>query len=206
MDDLAGVAQGAFSAFSGLRDEAEAVFTARDEAVIQRPTLPAASNWRRCRNLPPMPGPGTKGACMSFTTFLIVMTGGAFGTLARYIVSVLALPISCELPCGTLLINVSGSFIIGLFGTLTLAHGRYPVSENVRLFVMIGLCGGYTTFSSFSLQTLDLLRGGAIVRAAINIGASVILCIVAVALGHSLAAHFNESAKQVAQLSIEEEG
>jgi CrcB protein len=203
MDDLAGVAQGAFSAFSGLRDEAEAVFTARDEAVIQRPTLPAASNWRPCRNSRPMPGPGTKGACMSFTTCLIVMTGGAFGTLARYIVSVLALPISRELPCGTILINVSGSFIIGLFGTLTLAHGRYPVSENVRLFVMIGLCGGYTTFT---LQTLDLLRGGAIVRAAINIGASVILYIVAIAPGHKLAAHFNESAKQVARLFIDEEG
>ena len=76
---------------------------------------------------------------MSFTSCLIVMVGGALGTLARYVISVLALPISRELPWGTILINVTGSFIIGLFGTLTLAHGRYPVSENVRLFVMIGL-------------------------------------------------------------------
>ena len=98
---------------------------------------------------------------MPFTTCLIIMVGGALGTLARYVVSVLALPISRQLPWGTILINITGSFVIGFFGTLTLAHGRYPVSENVRLFVMIGLCGGYTTFSSFSLQTLDLLRVGA---------------------------------------------
>lgn len=143
---------------------------------------------------------------MSFTTCLIVMFGGALGTLARYVVSMLAMPISRELPWGTILINVTGSFVIGFFGTLTLAHGRYPVSENVRLFVMIGLCGGYTTFSSFSLQTLDLLRGGAIVRAALNIIASVGLCIMAVTVGHLLAAHFNSGTTQIAQLSIEEKG
>ncbi len=141
---------------------------------------------------------------MSFTTCLIVMIGGALGTLARYAVSVAALPISRNLPWGTILINVTGSFVIGLFGTLTLAHGRYPVPENMRLFVMIGLCGGYTTFSSFSLQTLDLLRGGAFVRAAINIAASVTLCIIAVSAGHLVAAHFNGGATQVAQIPIEE--
>jgi CrcB protein len=148
----------------------------------------------------------TEGARMSFYTCLIVMIGGAIGTFARYAVSVLALPISRELPWGTIIINVTGSFIIGLFGTLTLAHGRYPVSENVRLFVMIGFCGGYTTFSSFSLQTLDLLRGGAFVRAIVNIVASVVLCIVAVGVGHLVGAHFNGGAVQIAQIAIEEEG
>lgn len=143
---------------------------------------------------------------MSFTTCLIVMIGGAFGTLARYVISVLALSISRELPWGTIAINVTGSFIIGFFGTLTLAHGRFPVSEHMRLFVMIGLCGGYTTFSSFSLQTLDLLRSGAMVRASLNVLASVILCIMAVAAGHLIAAHFNGGARQIAQFPIEEEG
>ncbi len=143
---------------------------------------------------------------MNLTTCLIVMLGGALGTLARYTVSVLALPISKDLPWGTIAINVTGSFIIGFFGTLTLAHGRFPVSENVRLFVMVGLCGGYTTFSSFSLQTLDLIRGGAITRAGINILASVILCVAAVAAGHLLAAQFNEGAAEIAQIDIEEEG
>ena len=95
------------------------------------------------------------------------MAGGALGALARYLVGALALPISGQLPWGTIIINITGSFVIGLFGTLTLASGRFPVSETLRLFVMIGICGGFTTFSSFSLQTLDLMRGGAIDRAAI---------------------------------------
>jgi CrcB protein len=143
---------------------------------------------------------------MSFTSCLVVAFGGAIGTLARYLIATLAVPISRDLPWGTIIINITGSFIIGFFGTLTLAQGRYPVSENLRLFVMIGICGGYTTFSSFSLQTLDLLRSGAIVRASVNIAASVVLCICAVAVGHLIAAQLNGGASQVAQIAIEEEG
>jgi fluoride exporter len=142
---------------------------------------------------------------MSFTTCLIVMVGGALGTLARYVVSVLMLPVSKDLPWGTIVINVTGSFLIGLFGTLTLASGRYPVPENLRLFVMIGFCGGYTTFSSFSLQTLDLLRAGAIGRAVVNIAGSVIVCILAVAAGHAIASYFNGGAEKIAQSAIEED-
>jgi CrcB protein len=143
---------------------------------------------------------------MSFTTCLIVMVGGALGTLARYVISVIALPISQNLPWGTIWINISGSFIIGLFGTLTLAHGRYPASENLRLFVMIGICGGFTTFSSFSLQTLDLMRNGAVMRAAANVVASVVLCVFAVAVGHFIATQFNAGAGRIARIDIEEKG
>ena len=143
---------------------------------------------------------------MSFTTCLVVTLGGAIGTLARYLVSALTMPISRSLPWGTIGINVMGSFIIGFFGTLTLAQGRFPASENMRLFVMVGLCGGYTTFSSFSLQTLDLLRGGAVVRAGINIVASVALCVCAVTIGHLVAAHFNGDDVRIAQIISEEEG
>ena len=142
---------------------------------------------------------------MSFTTCLYIMLGGALGTLARYLFAVFALPISGELPWGTIIINIVGSFVIGFFGTLTLAHGRYPVPEATRLFVMVGVCGGFTTFSSFSLQTLDLLRGGAVVRAAVNVAASVVLCILAVAVGHILAAKLNGGAHEIAQIAIEEE-
>jgi CrcB protein len=142
---------------------------------------------------------------MSFTNCLVVMLGGALGTLARYLVSWLALPISGQLPWGTIIINVTGSLLIGFFGTLTLAQGRYPVSEAVRLFVMIGICGGYTTFSSFSLQTLDLLRSGAVVRAAVNIAASVALCTAAVAAGHLLASRFNGGEVRIAQVALEED-
>jgi CrcB protein len=133
------------------------------------------------------------------------MVGGALGSLARYLVSVVALPISGNLPWGTIIINIVGSFIIGFFGTLTLAAGRFPVSENWRLFVMVGICGGFTTFSSFSLQTLDLMRNGAIARASFNVVISVVLCVTAVALGHFLAAQFNGHPPQVAQIPIEEE-
>jgi CrcB protein len=142
---------------------------------------------------------------MSFTTCLIVIAGGALGTLARYVLSAIALPISGQMPWGTIIINITGSLLIGFFGTLTLAHGRFPVSEKWRLFVMIGICGGYTTFSSFSLQTLDLLRQGAVTRAFVNVAASVVLCVAAVAIGHQLAALMNGGAREVAQLPIEEE-
>ena len=70
---------------------------------------------------------------------------------------------------------------------------------------MTGLCGGYTTFSAFSLQTLGLLRTGATVRAVLNVIISVILCVAAVSLGHLLAAQFNAGAVEIAQLPIEEE-
>jgi len=143
---------------------------------------------------------------MTFISCLTAVLGGALGTFARYVVSVLAGPISTHMPLGTLIINVTGSFLIGFFGTLTVAHGRFPVSENVRLFVMIGFCGGYTTFSSFSLQTLDLLRSGFALRAAVNMVASVVFCIAAVALGHWAAARLNGGAVQIAQTFMEEQG
>src|ERR1700729_2593271 len=73
----------------------------------------------------------------------------AIGGLLRYIITRLTLNISVGLPYGTILINVLGSFVIGYFGTLTLQSGKYPASDNLRLFVMVGICGGFTTFSSF---------------------------------------------------------
>lgn len=142
---------------------------------------------------------------MKLSTYLVVAAGGALGTLARYWVSLFLAPVSKNLPWGTIAINVLGSFVIGFFGTLTLTHGRWPLAEPTRLFVMIGVCGGFTTFSSFSLQTLDLLRTGATVRALANIGVSVALCLCAVGAGHALASHLNGGAVAVAQTITEEE-
>ena len=134
---------------------------------------------------------------MTFANCLIVMLGGALGTLLRYAISVWVAPASRDLPWGTVGINVAGSFLIGLFGTLTLASGRWPASDSLRLLVMVGFCGGFTTFSAFSLQTLDLLRAGATGRAAVNVAASVLLCVGAVAVGRLLAAQLNRAAAHV---------
>ena len=136
---------------------------------------------------------------------LAIALGGALGSVARYWIAILALPISGNLPWGTVLINIVGSFAIGFFGTLTLSHGRHPVPELARLFFMVGVCGGFTTFSSFSLQTLDLLRAGALGRAAINVTVSVLLCLLAVAAGHTLGAGLNGGAVAVVQTTVEEE-
>ena len=139
------------------------------------------------------------------TNTLAVALGGAFGSVARYWVALWAAPLSRSLPWGTIGINVLGSFAIGFFGTLTLATGRFPVSDTGRLFFMVGVCGGFTTFSSFSLQTLDLLRAGAAGRALVNIGASVALCLLAVAAGHTAASRLNGGAVAITQTAAEEE-
>jgi CrcB protein len=124
-------------------------------------------------------------------SYLWVMVGSALGGLLRFAIGKLAIPLDTGIgfPIGTVFINVIGSFVIGYFGTLTLHNGRYPVSENIRIFVMIGICGGFTTFSSFSLQTFDLARSGAWARALANIVLSVLLCVAAVAAGHRMAQH-----------------
>lgn len=139
----------------------------------------------------------------SISSCLIVGLGGALGTIARYLLSFAGLSISRELPIATILINVTGSFVIGFVGTLTLADGRFPTSENARMFVMVGVCGGYTTFSAFSLQTFDLLRSGAVVRAMVNVAVSVCLCILAVALGHWIASRWNGGEPRMVQAAIE---
>jgi CrcB protein len=90
-------------------------------------------------------------------------------------------------PWGTILINVIGSFVIGLFAYLTTPVGRIPVSLDMRAFVLVGICGGYTTFSAFSLQTLELARSGHWLEAGGNIVLSVVLCLAAVWAGYALA-------------------
>ena len=135
-----------------------------------------------------------------------VMIGSALGGLLRYAISRWTMhlsPTSISFPYGTVLINVLGSFVIGYFGTLTLQTGKYPASDNLRLFVMVGICGGFTTFSSFSLQTFEMMRGGAWGRALANVILSVVLCVVAVAVGH-LAAYHTIARAAIVETSEEE--
>ena len=125
--------------------------------------------------------------------YLWIAFGSALGGAARYWCSgYVADQFGETFPWGTLIINVLGSFVIGFFATLTGPDGRLLVSTTSRQFVMVGLCGGYTTFSSFSLQTLNLVRDGEWFAAGGNITLSVILCLVAVWLGHIAAATLNQ--------------
>ena len=121
--------------------------------------------------------------------YFLVALGSGLGGLARFALSGYAAHHWGEtFPWGTLLVNVTGSFLIGFFATLTEPGGRVFVSGSGRQFVMSGVLGGYTTFSSFSLQTLSLARDGEWLHAGANAVASLILCLIAVWLGHVVAA------------------
>ena len=125
-------------------------------------------------------------------TYFWIAVGSALGGIARYWCSGAAARMFGEtFPFGTLIVNVVGSFIIGFFATLTGPDGRVFVGSTMRQFVMIGFCGGYTTFSSFSLQTLNLMNDGEWFRAGANIGLSVLCCMVAVWVGHLAAMSMN---------------
>jgi fluoride exporter len=121
-----------------------------------------------------------------------IAVGSALGGVARFWLSgFVADRIGQTFPWGTLTVNVTGSFVIGFFGTLTGPDGRMLVSSTARQFVMIGICGGYTTFSSFSLQTLTLAQDGEWLWAGANVVLSVVLCLLAVWLGHVAALALN---------------
>lgn len=137
---------------------------------------------------------------------LWIALGGAIGSVARYWLGLAMVPISRSLPWGTISINITGSFLIAFFGALTATQARFPLSDNLRLFFMIGICGGFTTFSSFSLQTLELLREGSHMRAFLNVGLSVILCLGATAVGYYAAERMNGGKATISEFNISDEG
>lgn len=119
--------------------------------------------------------------------------GGFLGTIARYLVSSAVAGVVGEtFPWGTVIVNVTGCFVIGVLAFATGPDGRVVVAPDIRQFLLIGVCGGYTTFSSFSLQTLTLLRAGDYVGAAGNIVVSVVACMLAVWAGAAIAQAFNQ--------------
>ncbi len=123
---------------------------------------------------------------------LLVILGGGLGSGLRYwLAGAVEQRYGAAFPLGTLAVNVLGSLAIGLFATLTGPDGRWVVPDGGRLFFMTGICGGFTTFSAFSLQTLTLVRDAQWLYAGLNILGSVALCLLFVWLGHLLAAALN---------------
>jgi CrcB protein len=126
-------------------------------------------------------------------TYVWIALGGAIGTIARFAVSgAFARMVGETFPWGTIVVNISGCLVIGLLATITGPDGRLVVAPDLRQFMLIGLCGGYTTFSSFSLQTLNLIRNGELMSAAGNTAISFVACMLAVWIGAVLGQAFNQ--------------
>jgi fluoride exporter len=125
-------------------------------------------------------------------SYISVALGSIVGAVARFLVSVLFVSqFGDGFPWGTLFVNVTGSFAIGFYAALTGPDGRLFVSARQRLFVMVGICGGYTTFSAFSLETLRLVQSGKVQTAFVYLVVSAITWIASVWIGHALAARLN---------------
>jgi len=137
-----------------------------------------------------MSGKTTSSARNTAILYAYVAAGGVLGSVARYLASVF-IPSVYGFPLATLFVNITGSFVIGFYNALTGPDGRLFASARQRQFVMTGLCGGYTTFSSFSLETVRLLQAGMERTALLNIAVSVVTWLVAVWLGHMLASRLN---------------
>lgn len=117
-------------------------------------------------------------------SYFWIMIGGALGTGARvWAASLIGTRYGEGFPYGTLFVNITGSLLIGLFAGFTDAGGAVFANPRVRQFVMLGLCGGYTTFSSFSLQTLELAQSGEWLKAGAYSLLSFTCCLLAVWLG-----------------------
>ena len=124
--------------------------------------------------------------------YLAVALGSALGAVARYLCSLWLVQLTGPgFPWGTLAVNVAGSFLIGLYAALSGPDGRLLASPTERQFVMTGFCGGYTTFSIFSLETVRLIEAGRHALAGLNVSVSVVLWLGSVWAGWALATRIN---------------
>jgi len=129
---------------------------------------------------------------MSPVITLWVALGSALGGVARYWCSgFVAQRFGETFPWGTLTVNVVGSFLIGFIAAISSTDGRFIIPAEARQFMMVGILGGFTTFSSFSLQTLTLARDGQWLLVGANVVGSVVLCLAMVWAGHMLAMVIN---------------
>ncbi|MDR6991978.1 MULTISPECIES: CrcB family protein [Luteimonas] len=124
--------------------------------------------------------------------YAAVMLGSALGAVARFGCSVAALELlGPGFPWGSLAVNVVGSFLIGLFAAVTEPGGRIFATPAQRQFLLAGFCGGFTTFSVFSLETLYLVEAGALALAGLNLAVSISAWLLAVWGGHAVGARLN---------------
>ena len=124
---------------------------------------------------------------MNAAAYAWVALGSAIGGVARFwLANLIAERWPASLPWGTVIVNVTGSFAIGLLAAMTTAGGRWQLDPRWAPFLMSGICGGYTTFSAFSLQTLVLAQQQQHWHALANIVLSLVLCLAAVWLGYRL--------------------
>lgn len=125
-------------------------------------------------------------------TYVWIALGGALGSVARHwCTTAIDDHLNAGFPWGTIGVNALGSLIIGIVAALAADGSRAPLSQQAIIFLAVGLCGGFTTFSAFSLQTFAMLRDGLLLRAAGNITLSVALCLVATAAGYLLIRQIN---------------
>lgn len=124
--------------------------------------------------------------------YVLIAIGSALGGMGRYFFSGVVMSLTGgTFPYGTMFVNVTGCLVIGFFATLTGADGRLLIGAPGRQFVMVGICGGYTTFSTFSLETFNLMQSGEWLPAFWNAALSGVLCIVSVWIGYVAATALN---------------
>ena len=128
--------------------------------------------------------------------YIVIGLGGALGSMLRFglgsLIDSNVQKTGYIFPWGTIIVNITGCFIIGFIFTISSSEGRIILSSLTRNFIMIGILGGYTTFSSFSLQTLTLMQAGQRWEAAANVVLSVVLCLAGCWLGAMLANSLNQ--------------
>jgi len=121
--------------------------------------------------------------------FVFIGLGGFLGSIARYgLTSLVQTKTESIFPYGTMLVNILGCFIIGLL--MTLFQERIVVSQNIRLFLIIGILGGFTTFSSFSYDTFAMMKTGNFLGAGLNAGVSLFGCLIATWFGFYIGENF----------------
>src|ERR1044072_8482598 len=123
----------------------------------------------------------------SFYSVVFVALGGALGSISRYLLGawIQTLSQSIDFPYGTLTVNLIGCFVICFLAQLAETRGAF--TQEARAFVFIGILGGFTTFSSFGSDTINLFRDGEAVNALLNVGANVIVGLILVWLGRTIA-------------------